>query len=220
MTFRSPVLRPSAFAVATLLGALFASACSDAGPSGSELVKREISESHRDFRIVETTRERFRYQTRPAAAESASPTPRLTYTTPEGWSEGETSPMRDINLSFGEQGEGECYVARLPGTGGGLVANVNRWRSQMGADPLSDEEVAALPRRSLFGQQAVYIEIDGDYTPGMGTQDTFEDYRLLGLILASDAGAVFVKMTGPRELVAANEEAFDTFTSSIDVTLN
>jgi len=208
--------------LAFLLAALFAASCGDSGPSGSELVKRELSESHRDFRVVETTRERFRYQTRSetSASESASRVPQLTYTTPEGWSEGEASPMRDINLSFGENAEGECYVARLPGAGGGLVANVNRWRGQMGADPLSDEEVAALPRRSLFAQQAVYIEIDGDYTPGMGTQDTFEDYRLLGLILASDAGAVFVKMTGPRELVEANEEAFQIFTDSIDVTLN
>lgn len=193
----------------------------DSAPSGSDLVERELSMFHREFRIVATSRERFRYQTRAetSASETASRVPQLTYTTPEGWSEVETSRMRDINLSFGEDGEGECYVARLPGAGGVLAATVNRWRSQMGADPLSDEEVAALPRQPLFGQAAVYVEVDGDYTPGMGTQETFEDYRLLGLILASDAGAVFVKMTGPRELVEANEEAFEIFTSSIDVIL-
>ena len=54
----------------------------------------------------------------------------------------------------------------------------------------------------------------------MGTSDTFENYRLLGLILASDAGAVFVKMTGPKDLVTKNEAAFDQFTQSIDVNLN
>jgi hypothetical protein len=40
---------------------------------------------------------------------------------------------------------------------------------------------------------------------------------MLGLILASEAGAVFVKMTGPRELVEANEKNFDIFTNSLDV---
>jgi hypothetical protein len=54
----------------------------------------------------------------------------------------------------------------------------------------------------------------------MGSQETKENYRLLGLILSSDAGAVFVKMTGPRELVDANAEKFDQFTSSIDVSMN
>ena len=53
----------------------------------------------------------------------------------------------------------------------------------------------------------------------MGAQEKQTDFRLLGLILSSDAGAVFVKMTGPRELVEKNAAAFEEFTSSIDVSL-
>lgn len=128
--------------------------------------------------------------------------------------------MRVINFSLGENGEGECYVARLPGAGGGLLANVNRWRAQMGVEPLTEEQVDALPTKPLFGQPARYMTVDGSFTPGMGSTDTFPNYRLLGLILASDAGAVFVKMTGPKDLVIKNEAAFDQFTQSIDVKLN
>jgi len=128
-----------------------------------------------------------------------------------------TTMMRDINLVFGENGEGECYLAKLPGAGGGLVANVNRWRGQMGADPLTPDQVAELPKKPLFGQPATFVSVDGDFSPGMGSTEVREDYRLLGLILSSDAGAVFVKMTGPRELVVANEEKFDRFVASIDV---
>lgn len=189
------------------------------------LIERPLSESEKSFKIAESSTERFRYQTTPAAGSAGAAGentggPRLTYDTPEGWTEKPGSTMRDINFSIGEKGEAECYVARLPGAGGGLLANVNRWRSQMGADPLTEEQVAALPTKPLFGQQASFVAVDGNYTPGMGSSETFQNYRLLGLILASDAGAVFVKMTGPKDLVTKNEAAFDQFTQSIDVNLN
>lgn len=189
------------------------------------LIERPLSDSEKSFKIAESSTERFRYQTTPAAGSAGAAGentggPRLTYDTPEGWTEKPGSTMRDINFSIGENGEAECYVARLPGAGGGLLANVNRWRAQMGADPLTEEQVAALPTKPLFGQQASFVTVDGSYTPGMGSSETFQNYRLLGLILASDAGAVFVKMTGPKDLITKNEAAFDQFTQSIDVNLN
>ena len=110
-------------------------------------------------------------------------------------------------------------MTRLPGAGGGLDANVNRWRNQMGAEPLSSEEIAALPKKPLFGQEATFIQVDGNFG-GMGGGAAKENYRLLGLILSSDVGAVFVKMTGPKELVEANTAGFDQFTSSLDVSTN
>ena len=191
---------------------------SDMGPEGPDIVVREIPEAHREFKLVDTARERFRYQTRPAGSADASQSsgPRLVYATPEGWTDEGRSMMRDVNFSFGENSEGECYVARLPGAGGGLSANVNRWRKQMGADPLSDEEISALPRKNLFGQPATFLSVDGDFT-GMGAGEAKKDYRLLGVILSADSGAVFVKMTGPRELVESNAAQFDEFVSSLDV---
>ncbi|NLT69213.1 MAG: hypothetical protein GXX91_00800 [Verrucomicrobiaceae bacterium] len=203
---------------------LLLAACGDSGTTPG-LIQRTLSDSEKSFKLAESSTERFRYQTTPAAGGAASAegnagTPTLIYDTPDGWVEKPGSMMRDINFTIGEKGEAECYVARLPGAGGGLLANVNRWRAQMGAAPLTEEEVAALPTKPLFGQEARYVIVDGSYTPGMGSTDTFENYRLLGLILASDAGAVFVKMTGPKDLVVAHEAAFDQFTRSIDVKLN
>ncbi|MEM1442437.1 MAG: hypothetical protein AAGF67_08845 [Verrucomicrobiota bacterium] len=208
-----------------LLGTGFLlSSCGDSGVTGPNIVVRELSENQQNFRLVDSSAERFRYQRReaanpPAQAPPSTPPP-LIYTTREGCKEATGSAMRDVNLSFGAEGEGECYVARLPGAGGGLVANVNRWRGQMGADPLSEKEIFALPTKPLFGQPATFIDITGDFSPGMGSSETKENHRLLGLILASDAGAVFVKMTGPSNLVAENAEGFDEFTSSLDVSLN
>lgn len=213
--FFSPIL---------LIVALTATGCGDSGPSGSEIVTRALPESQQSFRLVDSSAERFRYQKRdsaaPAESAGASSGPELIYTTPDGWEAKEGSMMRDVNLAFGENDEGECYVARLPGAGGGLVANVNRWLGQMGADSLSEEEINALPKKPLFGQPATFIDVEGDFSPGMGSSEVKKDHRLLGLILASDAGAVFVKMTGPKKLVTENAAAFDVFTSSLDVSLN
>ncbi len=211
--------RLSSFASATVAAACFCG-CTESDSVG-ELVERPRSADEREFKFAETSAERFRYQSRPAAESPQQQTggPRLIYDTPEGWEEAPASMMRDINLTFGENGEGEAYVARLPGAGGGLLANVNRWRKQMGAEELSQEEVEALPEKPLFGQPAKFIEIDGAFS-GMGGGETKPDYRMLGLILTSDAGAVFVKMTGPRELIEENAEEFDAFTKSIDVSVN
>lgn len=187
------------------------------------LVERPLSDSEKEFRLVESSMERFRYSSQPRAADSAgqatgeSSASGLTYETPEGWTGKPASAMRDVSFAFGPNGEGECYIARLPGAGGGLAANVNRWRAQMGAAPLSEEEVAALPTRPLFGQPARFVSVDGTFSPGMGSNQTFPDYRLVGLILSGEAGAVFVKMTGPKALVEQNGAAFDQFVSSLGV---
>lgn len=205
--------RPLPFAA---LFALLLPACGD---SGTGLVERDLSDSELALRIVPTSMERFRYSSAPskaATADDAKPAG-LVHETPEGWTEAPGSPMRDLSFTFGEKGEGECYVARLPGSGGGLAANVNRWRAQMGAAPLSDEEIAALPVKPLFHQPARFVSVDGTFSPGMGSTETFENYRLLGVILSSEAGAVFVKMTGPKELVEKHSEAFDRFVGSLDV---
>lgn len=207
-----------------LITAALLTGCGDSGPTGSQIVIREVPESQQSFRLVDSSAERFRYQKRDEVASSepsrAAAPPQLIYTTPGGWEEKAASMMRAVNLSFGENSEGECYVARLPGAGGGLVANVNRWRGQMGADPLTEEEISALPKKPLFGQPATYMAVDGDFSPGMGSSDVKKNHRLLGLILASDTGAVFVKMTGPNKLVTENEAAFDVFTSSLGISSN
>lgn len=213
--------RPPVLSVTLPLVALLLASCG--GEDSPGLIERPLSESEKNFRIVETSMDRFRYSSQPSAnsAEaSGGAATGLVYDTPAGWTEKPGSMMRDINFTFGPNGEGECYVARLPGAGGGLAANVNRWRGQMAATPLTEEEVAALPTRPLFGQPARFVSVDGSFSPGMGSDKAFPDYRLMGLILAGEAGAVFVKMTGPKALVEQNSAAFDQFVTSLTVNTN
>ena len=195
-------------------------ACSDSSGPVEITEVRELSGPDQEIKVVDSPAERYRMPSQMASggdtfgkAEGAENLP-FTWTTPESWKQDPGAPMRDLSFTFGENGEGECYLSRLPGVGGGLVANVNRWRGQMGQEPLSDAEVAALPKQALFGLEGTFLDVTGEFS-GMGAAEAKKDYRLLGVILTSPAGAVFVKMTGPADLVAANEENFHQFCASL-----
>lgn len=138
----------------------------------------------------------------------------LAYELPAGWKKEAASEFRTLNFSFGEDGEGECYVSRA---GGGLEANLNRWRGQMGLAAASAEGLQALPKRKLFGMEATYAELDGEFK-AMGAAEPKPNYRMVGLVLSLPDVSFFVKMTGPKELVIANEGNFSKFCGSLRLT--
>lgn len=144
----------------------------------------------------------------------------LTWTTPEGWTELPSSNrggiVRLIDLRFGPAQEGQCYLVAIDGAAGGLEANVNRWRTQMGKPAYTAEEIAALPKKPFLNSEAIFVDFGGDFKD-MGSTSAVKDYRLLGLIRGDEKFTLFVKLTGPQALVAANEAAFNTFCQSIQI---
>jgi len=130
---------------------------------------------------------------------------------PPGWDELPPTSMRLANYGVGA--EGECYLTILGGGGGGVHGNVNRWRDQMGLGEISPAEVEALPRVNLLGRDAYLLELEGAYR-GMGTE-VRDGWALRGAILGSDRFTIFVKFTGPLEVVRLQRDAFDAFCASI-----
>lgn len=126
---------------------------------------------------------------------------------PGGWSELEPTALRLVNLRVAGDEHAECYLTTLSGAGGGLAANVNRWRSQMGQPALSEAEIAALPRREWLGREAVLLAVDGTFG-GMSGENAAENWRLEGLLLVDATKSWFLKLTGPRERVLAEHERF------------
>lgn len=165
---------------------------------------------------------RFYDNSEPAQQEDPHSQIPLVWDTPAGWKEAPADAssgmagMRLINLAFGPNGEGECYLSAMPGAAGGLEANVNRWRTQMGQPALTADELSKLPVRKFLGRDATFVSFEGDFK-GMGSTEAKTGYRLLGLVQAAPEFTLFVKMTGPKELVTANEAAFDQFCQSISV---
>jgi hypothetical protein len=141
----------------------------------------------------------------------------LTWTIPDGWSENTTPDpmgMRLLDLRFGPGKEGECYISLMPGSAGGLEANVSRWRTQMGQPAYTPDEIAQLPKKPFFNREATFVAFDGDFK-GFGAEAAKTGYRMLGLIHSADQATIFVKLIGPKALVEQNAAAFDAFCQSI-----
>ncbi len=139
---------------------------------------------------------------------------------PQGWEAVAKTDLRQVNLRMTATPEAECYFTLLPGGGGGLAANLNRWRGQMGLDPLTPEAIEALPKKQIFGQPGTFILIDGTFG-GMGNTAPKENYRMYGLMLTHtdpESGreqGFFLKMTGPKAVLEAQEANFDLIASTL-----
>jgi hypothetical protein len=149
----------------------------------------------------------------PVAAQSSGA---LTWTAPEGWRPTGPRPMREVTFQMGApEAKAECYVALLPGDAGGLEANLNRWAvQQMGHAPLSAEDVAALPKIELMDAEVPLLALEGDFTDMSGATQTAQGF--LGVALIRPDMSVFVKFTGPAELVQAERERFVAFIASLE----
>ena len=127
----------------------------------------------------------------------------IVWRTPDGWTEQPPTSMRLANFHAGNPSV-ECYVTILGGDGGGMLANVNRWRDQLALAPIGDAELDALQRVRILDEDAVLVDLDsGD---GRG---------LLGTVSVHRGSAVFVKMVGPSELIAQERERFLSLCASI-----
>jgi hypothetical protein len=119
----------------------------------------------------------------------------FTWTLPPGWINKPATSMRLINFGVDNEPDIECYVTLLPGAGGDLLANINRWRKQMGMADIGREEALKLPEITLLGHAAKLIELEGDFTSMSGQQ--IKNYFLMGIIGEYNGQSLFIKMTGP-----------------------
>lgn len=129
------------------------------------------------------------------------------WSVPKGWNEASGSPMRVATFAAGrDEKRVEIAVTAFPGDVGGNLANLNRWRMQVGLPPVNEEQM----KKDL-------TEVK---TAGAGTalvaDLTSEDKarRLLGAIIPHKDRTFFVKALGPAEPVAAQKEAFVQFVKS------
>ncbi len=143
---------------------------------------------------------------RPLAAGRPAPSKTLSWTVPEGWQELPPSSMRAGSfLIKGKTAEqGDISVVPLSGMAGGDLANINRWRGQIGLGPLSDADLA---------RQSQTI------TPG-GRRMRFVNFsnsgrRLMAAIYPRTNQSWFFKMTGEDATVAAAKPAFLKFLNSL-----
>ncbi len=143
------------------------------------------------------------------AGESAS---KPTWTVPPSWKQ--QPPTQMVIAKFAvtgtENNQTEITVSSFPGDVGGLLANVNRWRGQIGLEPIAE---ADLPKNiSSFDTQAgkaTLVEISGT-NPRTG-----QKARLIGAIVGRGEQTWFYKMIGDEQLTAREKDAFIKFVQSV-----
>lgn len=138
--------------------------------------------------------------------------PRLKYTLPDGWKEKALTQMRVGSFDVSEDGKSvDVSVIPLGGMAGGDLANVNRWRGQVGQSPVDEAGLKKLAEPvPIAGETADLFDIGGT-NPGSGEQE-----RILGVILHRDDTAWFFKMSGDAALAEKEKPAFIAFLKSVE----
>jgi len=127
---------------------------------------------------------------------------------PDGWRR--IPGERAMRLATFETGEGaevvEVVVSRFPGNVGGLLANVNRWRGQVGLGPVGEEELAAIltPFEGGSGFRGYTMRLEGP-----------ESHMLAAILEEAGADRTwFVKAVAAPEVADRHEEEVFAFARS------
>lgn len=124
---------------------------------------------------------------------------------PATWIKGTPSAMRRASFTAqGLAGPADISVTSFPGEVGGLAANLNRWRGQIGLEPLGPESVDdAVIRETIHGREAVIARMDG------AKESTY------AAVFEDSGNSWFIKMTGPNETIQEQGPSFFAFVRSV-----
>jgi hypothetical protein len=133
-----------------------------------------------------------------------------TWTIPAGWQEGPLAQflVAKYIIAGAAGAQASVNVSSLAGDGGGLLPNVNRWRKQLGLDPVTDADLANLPTLDASGVKATLIELSG--TDGR----TGKPAQLVGVVLPLGGQTWFYKLMGDATVVAQQKDALIQFVQS------
>ena len=132
----------------------------------------------------------------------------FTWEKPDLWIPSEGSSMRLASFEVPySTGSGDLSIMELGGDGGGLEANVNRWRGQIGLDPLTK------------------IEIENEAENGVSELGVYKLFRLINfekkdnafltVIFSLNSSTLFIKLNASADGILELEKDFKNFCLSI-----
>ncbi len=135
-------------------------------------------------------------------------TQEIGYEAPDGWEPGRASSMRMASFSVPTSSEAaDVSLIKLAGMAGGLLANVNRWRGQVGLSPISDEELTSILEESETEQGKPYFRLSL-------INETSGQSILAGIYLREDY-TLFAKLTAAMGAATEASESFFAFCDSV-----
>ncbi len=171
--------------------------------------------------------------TPPAAQIAPPPEPAagegLKWTAPAAWETRKpASRMRQAEYRLpGADASEDAELAVFyfgPGQGGGVEANLVRWRGQFTTETGGPVPEDAAQRGELqVGQLPItWMEVSGTYAPSPmsnpgGATQPRADYAMLAAVVEAPGGARFFKATGPKKTIDAHRAAFFEMLNSVKV---
>lgn len=148
------------------------------------------------------------------AMPSAQPTTTVHWKTPSEWRALPASGMRLASFVFeGRAGSKvDISIIALPGMAGGDLANVNRWRGQLGLEPLDD---AGLVKQSQNVKSRAGEVLVVDFTGMDPKGEVPGKARMLGAILSLGDKQWFFKAMGQESAVGQVKPSFLRFLRSL-----
>jgi hypothetical protein len=118
----------------------------------------------------------------------------LKWDLPKGWTETQGSGMRFATLTPPGAPKAELSVVVLPGPAGGELANVNRWRGQIGLPPWEEPALASARKavKSRAGSVSVY---------DFASQGAGATRMVAGILSTPDGNIWFLKLMGDADAV-------------------
>jgi hypothetical protein len=155
----------------------------------------------------------------PAKTEKpARQTEELKYDTPAGWTAGRSGGFRKaaFDIRDGDR-QAEVTVIDLGLEAGNLLSNVNRWRDQIGLDPIKADELSRTTKKISIGQrEADYVEMTG---PGPQSKTDLKSVpqpqSILAVALTTREKVWFIKLMGNPNLVEREKPRFEAFVKSL-----
>lgn len=137
----------------------------------------------------------------------------FTFSRPPGWEWVEpTSSMRKAQLKVPDaarkQSAEVIFFYFGEGNGGGTKANVDRWLGQF-QEP-KDKINSKVEEVTVGKRRVTYVQAEGTYMSGMpgGAKTAEPGSMLMGAIIESEQGNVFIRLTGPVTVAKASKDDF------------
>lgn len=139
--------------------------------------------------------------------EPANPNPGLPqWTAPADWKS--QPPGQMVLASYAIAGDAAdkatVNISAFPGDVGGLLANVNRWRRQVGLGEIAEADLEkTMSVVETAGGRAQLVDLSG------------ANARVVGAIVPHAGQTWFYKMTGSEKIVSQQKEAFIKFVQTV-----
>ena len=144
------------------------------------------------------------------AASSGQPKPN--WEVPSGWKEipGGQFLVAKFVVTGAANAQANVNVSMSPGDGGGMLANINRWRSQLSLTPVAEADLAkdVQPLDLPAGKASVADLAGQDAKDGQKS-------RLVAVVLPRSGETWFYKLMGNAQVVEQEKDAFMKFVQSV-----